>query len=95
MTPTRRCPLISGFPKNVSLSSVIDGNEAQSSFGDLDFTDGGIEGPLGFRLSRKCVKALCNGSRVSLVLDLKPAVEEAELSARRHSGRSASCTASE
>ena len=68
--------------KNVSLSSVIDGNEAQSSFGDLDFTDGGIEGPLGFRLSRKCVKALCNGSRVSLVLDLKPAVEEAELSAR-------------
>ena len=68
--------------KNVSLSSIIDGNEAQSSFGDLDFTDGGIEGPLGFRLSRKCVKALCNGSRVSLVLDLKPAVEEAELSAR-------------
>lgn len=68
--------------KNVSLSSIIDGNEAQSSFGDLDFTDGGLEGPLGFRLSRKCVKALHNGSKVSLLLDLKPAVGEAELSRR-------------
>lgn len=68
--------------KNVQITSVIDGNEAQSEFGDLDFTDGGIEGPTGFKISRKCVKALQNGSKVQVVIDLKPAVEQKELEAR-------------
>ena len=39
--------------KNVELSVLIDGNEAQNEFGELDFTDGGIEGPIGFKVSRK------------------------------------------
>lgn len=68
--------------KNVELSSYIDGCLAQSEFGDLDFTNGGIEGPLGFRLSRKCVKALTNGSKVRLSIDLKPAVPVVELAER-------------
>lgn len=68
--------------KNINLSSVIDGNEIQSAFGDIDFTDGGIEGPLGFKLSRKCVKALKNGSKVKLILDLKPNVELSQLEKR-------------
>ena len=68
--------------KNVGLSIHIDGNEAQSEFGDLDFTDGGIEGPIGFKVSRKCVNAIVNGSKVSVVLDLKPAVEPEELIVR-------------
>ena len=68
--------------KNVGLSLLIEGTEADSDFGDLDFTDGGIEGPLGFRMSRKAVKAMVNGSRVALCLDLKPGVELTELTAR-------------
>ena len=68
--------------KNVGLSLLIEGTEADSDFGDLDFTDGGIEGPLGFRMSRKAVKAMVNGSRVTLCLDLKPGVELTELTAR-------------
>jgi predicted Rossmann fold flavoprotein len=68
--------------KNVSLTIFIDGNEAQSEFGDLDFTDGGIEGPIGFKVSRKCVNAIVNGSKVYVVLDLKPAVEPEDLSVR-------------
>lgn len=68
--------------KNVNLSIFIDGNEAQSEFGDLDFTDGGIEGPIGFKVSRKCVNAIINGSKVTAVLDLKPAVEPEELIVR-------------
>lgn len=71
--------------KNVSLTLRIDGNEAQSEFGDLDFTDGGIEGPIGFKVSRKCVNAIINGSKVSISLDLKPAVEIEELTARINS----------
>ncbi len=43
--------------KNISLVAVIDGTVVESEFGDIDFTDGGIEGPVGFQLSRRCVKA--------------------------------------
>ena len=68
--------------KNISLASVIDGQPVESEFGDIDFTDGGIEGPVGFQLSRRCVKAIINGSKVMLRLDLKPGVEAAELAAR-------------
>jgi len=68
--------------KNVGATLMIEGNEAQSEFGDIDFTDGGIEGPIGFQLSRKAVKAMVNGSKVAIILDLKPGVEPAELSAR-------------
>lgn len=68
--------------KNVNLTTYIDGNEAQSEFGDLDFTDGGIEGPIGFKVSRKCVNAIGNGSKVHAVMDLKPAVEPEDLTVR-------------
>ena len=68
--------------KNVGLSLVIDGNEAQYEFGDLDFTDGGIEGPVGFKISRKCVNSIINGSKIYVVLDLKPAVEHEDLTVR-------------
>ncbi len=68
--------------KNIQLSLQIEGTETDSEFGDVDFTDGGLEGPVGFQLSRKAVKALVNGSRVSLLLDLKPGVSLTELTAR-------------
>lgn len=71
--------------KNVNLTVFIDGNEAQSEFGDMDFTDGGIEGPIGFKVSRKCVNAIVNGSKVYVTLDLKPAVEPEDLTIRINS----------
>ena len=68
--------------KNVGLGIIIDGNEVQSEFGDMDFTDGGIEGPIGFKVSRRCVNAIINGSKVTAVIDLKPAVEIEDLTVR-------------
>lgn len=68
--------------KNVSLNIHIDGNLAVSEFGDLDFTDGGIEGPIGFKVSRKCVNSIINGSKVRAEIDLKPAVEIEDLTVR-------------
>ena len=68
--------------KNVGLSIVIDGNPAEEEFGDLDFTDGGLEGPIGFKVSRKCVNALINGSKVQAIIDMKPAVEWEDLQVR-------------
>ena len=68
--------------KNIGVTLQIQGVAAGEEFGDLDFTDGGIEGPVGFQLSRKAVKSLINGSRVQLVVDLKPGVSLTEVTER-------------
>lgn len=68
--------------RNVSLSLMVDGGVVQTEFGELTFTDGGLEGALGFRVSRRAVKALTEGKKVEAVIDLKPAVPAAELKAR-------------
>ena len=68
--------------RNVRLTVEADGSTLDSEFGDLDFTDGGIEGPIGFRLSRRTVKALRNGFKVTAHIDLKPAVEPEQLERR-------------
>ena len=68
--------------KNIELSLNIGEQKTETLFGDIDFTDGGLEGPLGFQLSRKAVKAMINGAKVSLTLDLKPGVELTELTQR-------------
>lgn len=68
--------------KNVEVTLVIDDKEAQNEFGDLDFTDGGVEGPIGFKISRKCVNAIVNGSKAYVTLDLKPAVDIEDLTVR-------------
>lgn len=68
--------------KNITVSAYIDGNKVCEEFGDIDFTDGGLEGPAGFRISRKCVYAMIHGSKVHVVIDLKPAVSEEQLDRR-------------
>lgn len=68
--------------KNIGARLFISGICVEELFGDVDFTDGGLEGPLGFALSRKCVKALQSGNKACIELDLKSGVPEAEFSAR-------------
>ena len=68
--------------KNVSLQLVVNGNVVQEEFGDLDFTNGGIEGPIGFKVSRKGVHSIINGQKVEVVLDMKPAVSLKQLKER-------------
>ena len=68
--------------KNVSVQLVVNGDVVQEEFGDLDFTNGGIEGPIGFKVSRKGVHSIINGQRVELRLDMKPAVTEKQLQER-------------
>ena len=68
--------------KNVSLTLVIDGDRVMKEEGELSFTNGGIEGALGFRVSRRAVKAIDNGQKVSLIIDLKPGVSQQQLRAR-------------
>lgn len=68
--------------KNVGLTLVVGKDRVQSETGDMSFTSNGIEGSLGYRVSRKAVKALINGQKVTLVLDLKPALSEKALESR-------------
>lgn len=83
LVPENYVPFSEPFTlKNVNLSLYDSDILLQSEFGDMDFTDGGIEGPLGFKVSRKAVKAMENGGKVRLVVDMKPAVSE-EVLARR------------
>ncbi len=57
--------------KNVTVDLLIDGQLVQHEFGDVDFTDGGLEGPIGYKISRKAVIALENGSRVAVEISFK------------------------
>lgn len=68
--------------KNVSVSLFVNGNEVQHEFGDLDFTTDGIEGPIGFKISRNAVYNLEMGQKVSVGIDLKPAVSVEKLKNR-------------
>ena len=69
---------------NVQLTLSVNGQQVQQEFGDIEFTDGGLEGPLGFMVSRRAVKALNDGQKVMVSLDLKPAVELEKLDADVH-----------
>lgn len=71
--------------KNVGLTLYIDNTRVREEVGDLDFTDGGLEGPLGFRFSRQCVHAMRNGSHIRIEIDLKPGVGEDKLSREQKS----------
>ena len=70
--------------ENVQLSLYVNGDLVQQEFGDIEFTDGGLEGPLGFMVSRRAVKALNDGQKVSVSIDMKPAVELEKLDADVH-----------
>ena len=86
ITPmTERGELFNGNTlENVQLTLMVNGAAVQSEFGDIEFTDGGLEGPLGFMVSRRAVQALNNGQKVAVSIDLKPAVELEKLDADVH-----------
>lgn len=83
LTPTGYSDQLQGVSlKNVELTLIINNQDVVTEFGDMDFTNGGIEGPIGFKLSRKGVYNLINGQKVSVRLDLKPAVTAAQVKER-------------
>lgn len=68
--------------KNVKMDLWVNGAVVQSEFGETLFTSGGIEGALGFRVSRKGVRGLINGQKVEVSIDLKPAVDVEDINRR-------------
>ena len=68
--------------KNISVKLIAGKDLLQEEFGDAEFTNNGFEGPVGLRVSRKAVKAISEGNRVIIDIDLKPALSRDQLISR-------------
>jgi predicted Rossmann fold flavoprotein len=68
--------------RNVAVRVWVDGEKHAEMFGEMLFTHFGLSGPIVLSLSRQVVDALRLGQRVTLSIDLKPALDERKLDAR-------------
>jgi predicted Rossmann fold flavoprotein len=68
--------------RNIGVRLVIDNRKKKDGFGELLFMKYGLSGPVILSLSGMIVDALREGKQVSLVLDVKPALDERKLDAR-------------
>ena len=68
--------------RNVNISAWCEGKKADEQFGELVFTDSGLSGPAILSLSRTVVALLNDGKKVSLSIDLKPALEHKKVDLR-------------
>lgn len=68
--------------RNVRATLYIDNEPVREEFGEVGFSERGIEGAVALRVSRDAVDALIEQKRVKLVLDLKPALTEEVLRER-------------
>ena len=68
--------------KNVGAKLYIDNELCQEEFGEIGFSERGIEGAVALRLSRDAVDAIIDERKVKIVIDLKPALDEETLLAR-------------
>jgi len=68
--------------KNVRVTLFVDNEPVREEFGEIGFSERGIEGAVALRLSRDAVDALIDGRKVKLVLDMKPALTEEMLRER-------------
>lgn len=85
-------PLVSSHPqaeslglvllRNVNAQLYIDDQLVREEFGEVGFSDRGIDGAVALRMSRDAIDALIDGRSVKLVLDLKPGLTEEILQER-------------
>lgn len=68
--------------KNIRAHLFVDNRKAGEEFGEMLFTHFGLSGPVILTLSRLAVEALKNHKEVTILIDLKPALEEKELDQR-------------
>ncbi len=68
--------------RNVSVQLFINGKKKENQFGEITFLDNRITGPTTLTMSDMAVCAIHAGKKVSLLVDLKPALDEAKLDAR-------------
>ncbi|MBQ4531996.1 MAG: NAD(P)/FAD-dependent oxidoreductase [Alistipes sp.] len=70
--------------KNIQARLIVEDEVVKEEFGEISFSDRGIEGAVALRVSRDAVDALIDEKRVKLVIDMKPALTEEMLQERIH-----------
>lgn len=68
--------------RNVKTQMFINGKKKREEFGEVVFTEFGVTGPSILTLSGEAVDNLRNGHKITLSIDLKPALDEKKLDAR-------------
>ncbi|MDA3820196.1 MAG: aminoacetone oxidase family FAD-binding enzyme, partial [Candidatus Delongbacteria bacterium] len=68
--------------KNVMAVLRVDGKPVGEEFGELYFTDRGLDGPVVLSLSRFAAIALDKGGNCEISLDMKPALDNTKLDQR-------------
>lgn len=68
--------------KNVAARLYVDNELVREEFGEIGFSERGIEGTIALRMSRDAVDALIDERKVKIVLDMKPALTEEMLTER-------------
>lgn len=65
--------------RNVNASLHIDDRKVDEEFGEVEFTEYGVDGPCILRLSLKAIDAFRAGNKVHISIDLKPALSNDKL----------------
>lgn len=68
--------------RNIGAQLLVDGEVVQEEFGEFSFSPHRIDGAVVLRMSRRAVDALIDEKEVRIQLDLKPALDEATITAR-------------
>ncbi len=68
--------------KNIQADFYVDGKKVRSEFGEMLFTHFGVSGPVVLSASSLVTDKLRNGSKVEMMIDLKPALDESKLDER-------------
>ncbi len=68
--------------KNVRVELRVEGKKAGEDMGEMLFTHFGLSGPLILTLSKAAVRAVDQGKKTEILIDLKPALDPAKLDAR-------------
>ena len=68
--------------RNIKVAMIVSDRKAREAFGELEFADFGVTGPVVLTLSGEAVDAMGDGKKVVLSIDLKPALDEKKLDAR-------------
>lgn len=68
--------------RNIGVRVFVNGKRKKSDFGEVSFTRSGIGGPVILPLSKFIIEQLDKNKQVSILLDLKPALDEKKLDAR-------------
>jgi len=68
--------------KNINASLFINNKKVRSEFGDLQFSETGLTGPIILTMSGMAVDAIEKGFNLKIIIDLKPALDEKKLDNR-------------